>query len=106
MKKLILLGALVAAHALAFAQKNFIDQPFVEVSAKADSLVVPDRIYLSIRIEEASSKNRKSVEEQEKQMLSALRRAGINTDKDLGRPFQLAKDILPEREKYHKGKKL
>lgn len=83
MKKLILLGALVAAHALAFAQKNFIDQPFVEVSAKADSLVVPDRIYLSIRIEEASSKNRKSIEEQEKQMLSALRRAGINTDKDL-----------------------
>ena len=30
--------------------KNFIDQPYLETTAKVDSLVQPDRIYLSILI--------------------------------------------------------
>lgn len=33
-------------------EKNFIDQPYLETTAIVDSLVVPDRIYLSILITE------------------------------------------------------
>ncbi|MDO4225400.1 MAG: SIMPL domain-containing protein, partial [Bergeyella zoohelcum] len=83
MKKLLLIFVLFLAQNLVFAQKNFIDQPYIETSAKADSLVTPDRIYLAITIQEADSKNRKSVEEQEQAMESVLKKLGINTQKDL-----------------------
>ncbi len=43
---------------LTFAQKSFIDQPFVETNAKVDTLVVPDKIYISINLNEADSKNK------------------------------------------------
>ena len=65
------------------AQKNFLDQPYIEVSASVDTLVVPDRIYVSITLNEADSKNKKSVEEQEKQLETILKKLKINTDKDL-----------------------
>ena len=65
------------------AQKIFLDQTYIEVSASADTLVVPDRIYVSITLNEADSKNKKSVEEQEKQLETILKKLKINTDKDL-----------------------
>ena len=65
------------------AQKNFLDQPYIEVAATVDTLVVPDRIYVSITLNEADSKNKKSVEEQEKQLETILKKLKINTDKDL-----------------------
>lgn len=66
-----------------YGQKNFLDQPYLETSAYADTLVTPNRIYLSININEADSKNKKSVEIQEKEMENALKKLGINTEKDL-----------------------
>ena len=45
--------------------------------------MVPDRIYVSITLNEADSKNKKSVEEQEKQLETILKQLKINTDKDL-----------------------
>ena len=48
-----------------------------------NSLVVPDRIFVSINLNEADSKNRKSVEEQERLLESTLKKLNINTDKDL-----------------------
>lgn len=68
---------------LTFAQKNFIDQPYVETSAKADTLVVPDKIYISILLNEADSKNKKSVEDQERILETTLKNLNINTEKDL-----------------------
>src|SRR5690606_27096076 len=65
------------------AQKNFIDQPFVETTAKADTLITPDRIYISININEADSKNKKSVEEQERLLESTLKKLNIATEKNL-----------------------
>jgi hypothetical protein len=65
------------------AQRDFLDQPHIEVEAEADTLVVPDRIYVSITLNEADSKNKKSVEEQEKQLETILKKLKINTDKDL-----------------------
>jgi hypothetical protein len=63
--------------------KNFIDLPYIETSAKADTLVTPDRIYLTIVITEKDTKNRTSVEELESKMNIKLKSLGINTEKQL-----------------------
>jgi len=63
--------------------KNFIDQPYLETTAVVDTLVVPDRIYLSILISEADTKGKISVEELENRMNSKLIELGIDTKKQL-----------------------
>ena len=83
MKKSFLIFVMFFVWDLFSAQKNFLDQPYIEVSASVDTLVVPDRIYVSITLNEADSKNKKSVEEQEKQLETILKKLKINTDKDL-----------------------
>ncbi len=83
MKKNFLIFVMFFVWNLFSAQKNFLDQPYIEVSASVDTLVVPDRIYVSITLNEADSKNKKSVEEQEKQLETILKQLKINTDKDL-----------------------
>ena len=83
MKKSFLIFVMFFVWNLFSAQKNFLDQPYIEVAATADTLVVPDRIYVSITLNEADSKNKKSVEEQEKQLETILKKLKINTDKDL-----------------------
>ena len=64
-------------------EKNFIDQPYLEISGKADTLVTPDRIYITIILNEADSKNKKSTEELEKTLEQTLKRLSINTEKQL-----------------------
>ena len=83
MKKSFLIFVMFFVWNLFSAQKNFLDQPYIDVSTDADTLVVPDRIYVSITLNEADSKNKKSVEEQEKQLETILKKLKINTDKDL-----------------------
>ena len=83
MKKSFLIFVMFFMWNLFSAQKNFLDQPYIDVSTDADTLVVPDRIYVSITLNEADSKNKKSVEEQEKQLETILKKLKINTDKDL-----------------------
>src|SRR5690349_5445103 len=63
--------------------KNFIDQPYLETSATFDTLVTPDRIFVSISLNEADSKNKKSTEELDQQLVQKLTELGINTEKDL-----------------------
>lgn len=38
--------------------KNFIDQPYVETTSKADTLIIPDRIYLNIVISEKDTRGK------------------------------------------------
>lgn len=83
MKKSFLIFVMFFVWNLFSAQKNFLDQPYIDVSTDADTLVVPDRIYVSITLNEADSKNKKSVEEQEKQLETILKKLKINIDKDL-----------------------
>jgi len=64
-------------------QKNFIDQPYLETSAKVDTLVQPDLIYIDILITEKDSRNRESVEELETKMALELQSLGVNIDKQL-----------------------
>lgn len=84
MNKLItIISLLVVVIQTQGQSKNFIDQPYLETNASADTLVVPDRIYLSITIKESDTKDRKSVEELENRMVAALNAIGIDTDEQL-----------------------
>jgi uncharacterized protein len=84
MKKIRLTLLLVLISLIGFSQtKNFIDQPYLETSAKVDTLVTPDRIYLSILITEKDTKGKVSVEELENKMADKLKHLNINIDKQL-----------------------
>ena len=80
----IMICLLILFSSKAIAQgKNFIDRPYLETNAKADTLVVPDRIFLSIVINEADTKDKVSVEKLEKRMEDALTKLGIDTKEQL-----------------------
>ena len=57
--------------------------PYIETTAKADSLVVPDEIYLSIHLREIDERNKVSVEALEKRMLQTLQKLSVNIEKQL-----------------------
>lgn len=83
MKNLMTIIALCIVSFVFSQTKNFIDQPYLETSAEADTLVIPDRIYLKITISENDTKNKKSVEELENSMVQKLKNLGIDTNKQL-----------------------
>lgn len=74
------LSAITVVHA---QNKNFIDQPYLEVSGMADTSVTPDEIYLHIQISEADTKGKTSVEDLERKMVDALKSLGIDPEKNL-----------------------
>lgn len=63
--------------------KNFIDQPYIEVSGSADTMVTPNEIYIRIMLSEKDTRDRISIEELEQKMVDALKGLGIDTEKDL-----------------------
>lgn len=86
--------------------KTFIDQPYLETTARADTLVVPDKIFLSILINENDTKGKVSVEELENKMAARLKSLGINLDEqltlsDLGSNF---KKYFLKNQKIEKNK--
>lgn len=83
MRKIILLLLLFFITKNFSQTKNFIDLPYIETSAKVDTLVTPDRIFLTILITEKDTKNRTSVEELESKMNLKLKSLGIITEKQL-----------------------
>ena len=84
MDRVIVLIVLILAMNFANGQpKNFIDQPFVETTSKVDTLITPDRIYLTILISEKDTKGKQTVEELEKLMVDKLKEIGIEIDKQL-----------------------
>lgn len=96
MKTSILSLVSVLCTTLMFSQtKTYLDVPYLETSAQVDTLVKPDKIYLSITIKEKDSKGKKSVEEQENKMAQRLRSLGI----DLGEQL-LIKDLSSNFKKY------
>jgi len=83
MRKIILLLLLFFITKNFSQTKNFIDLPYIETSAKVDTLVTPDRIFLTILITEKDTKNRTSVEELESKMNLKLKSLSIITEKQL-----------------------
>lgn len=95
MKNFITIIALFMMSFVFSQTKNFIDQPYLETSAEADTLVIPDRIYLKITISENDTKNKKSLEELENTMVLKLKNLGIDTNKQL-----LMNDLGSNYKKY------
>ena len=92
MRKIVVILALLPL--LAFSQKNFIDQPFIEVTGKMELEIIPDEIYISITINEKDKRN-KTVEQQEKLMIQKLKTAGVDVDEKLS-----IKDFSGDYSKY------
>lgn len=63
--------------------KNFIDQPYIEVSGNADTLITPNEIYIRIVLSEKDTRDRVPIEELEQKMVAALKGLGVDTEKDL-----------------------
>jgi uncharacterized protein len=80
--------------------KNFIDQPFIEVTAWADSLATPNQIFIRITLSEKDSKDKTAIEQMETKMVGFLRSLGIKTETDL-----TASDILSNYQYYLLRKK-
>ena len=57
--------------------------PTVAVNGQSQIRVLPDEIYLSIRLDESDTKGRLTIEEQRRKMFSALKRAGVDAEKQL-----------------------
>ena len=84
MKQLAILALLLFTIFAANSQtKNFIDQPYIEVSGSADTLVTPNEIYVRIILSEKDSRDRVSIEELELKMVAALKGLSLDTEKDL-----------------------
>ena len=101
MKNYMFTAICIAGCLFGYTQsKNFIDQPYLETNAKVDSLVKPDRIYLSILIQEKEDRDKTSVEKQEREMASVLEGLGINLKKQLK-----IEDLASNYKKYFLRKK-
>lgn len=84
MKKLLLYLFLMLPVMLTAQETNWLDRPYIEVYGDAKEEVVPNEIFISISIQESDIKNKKTtVETLERNMVKALERLGINTQKDL-----------------------
>jgi uncharacterized protein len=87
MKKSILLFvtslALLSFSNAQQGEKNFIDQPYIEITGTAEQEIVPDMIFLRIDLSENDSKGRVPIEDQENSMKNALATIGIDVQKDL-----------------------
>ena len=87
-------------------QKNFVDMPYLETTAKVDTLVQPDEIYLKIILKEQDERNKVSIEKMESRMIDALQKIGINTQTQLKlydfssnfkRYFLKSKDVMKKK---------
>lgn len=100
----------LAFFCMAFAgwpqARNYLDQPYLETSARVDTLVTPDQIYLEIRLQESDTKGRTSLEELEQQMGNRLKNLGVDLEKqltvsqlssDFRKYFLRKQDILKEK---------
>jgi len=81
--KLIILMLIFVSATYAQQGKNFIDLPYMEVTGKAEMEIVPNEIFLKIRINELDNKAKQSLEELEKSMIRTLKEIGVNIEKEL-----------------------
>ena len=75
--------------------KNFLDQPYIETSARVDTLVTPNKIYLKIIISEKDSRGKISVEELDKLLFTKL----ISNDVDVKTQLTL-NEVASNYKKY------
>lgn len=83
MKKLILMAAVALMALPAAAQMQEAFPSYIQVNGRAEKEITPDEFYLSIVINERDSKGKISVESQQRDMIAALRRLGVDVEKQL-----------------------
>lgn len=86
MKKFFIVMAAVAMAIVAVEEasaQNLQVIPSVSVNGSAQIKVAPDVIYLIIKLDESDTKGKVTVEEQRKGMFSALKKCGIDIEKQL-----------------------
>lgn len=83
MKKLIFATAIVLLAMPAMAQYEEKFPSYIQVNGRAEKEITPDEFYLSIIINERDSKGKITVEQQQKEMITALKRIGIDIEKQL-----------------------
>ena len=83
MKRFILAAAvaLLALPAAAQVQEAF--PSYIQVNGRAEREIAPDEFYLQIVMNERDSKGKVSVESQQRDMIAALKRLGVNVEKQL-----------------------
>jgi uncharacterized protein YggE len=99
MKRTMIALALSAAlSTAATAQQNVSiveNQNYIEVTGYNRAEVAPDEITVAFRIDESDSKGRTAIADQEKEMVKALQKIGIDTEKQL-----TVKDMSSNFRKY------
>ena len=80
---LLIVSLITISNTVSAQTKNFIDLPYIETSAKVDTLVMPDKVYLTILLTEKDTKGKISVEELEEKMIARLSSIGIDLSKQL-----------------------
>ena len=85
MKKLILMAAVMLSVLPAAAQEQAskFDASYIQVWGQAEKEITPDEFYLSVTINEKDSKGKISIQTQERAMLDALKKLGVDTQKQL-----------------------
>lgn len=80
---MILLAAAAMMLLPVAAQTQEAFPSYIQVNGRAEKEVVPDEFYLSVVIAERDSKGKISVEQQQKAMIAALKRLGVDVEKQL-----------------------
>lgn len=82
---MILSLAALATFALPAAAQEYREAypSYIQITGRAEKEIVPDLFYLSVTINEKDSKGKLSVESQQRDMVAALKKIGIDTEKQL-----------------------
>ena len=85
MKKIFILLSAIVALAVNYSAVAQTTEVIPTVSVNGSSIIrtTPDEIYLSITLDESDTKGRLSIEEQRRKMFSALKKAGVDAEKQL-----------------------
>lgn len=83
MKKMMFLLAAMVVALSASAQQVEAFPSYIEVTGVAEKEVAPNEIFLSITINERDSKGKISIDEQQREMLAALKKLGVKADEQL-----------------------
>ena len=81
MKRIFIILLALATTLPVMAQS--VEENYVQVNGSAEVEVVPNEFYLTIVLDESDTKGRQEIELQRRQMISALKSLGIDTEKQL-----------------------
>ena len=80
MKKFFITLLALVVTLPAFAEQH---ENYIQVNGLSEIEVVPNQIYLTITLDESDTKGKTAIDSQRRQMVSALKSLGIDTEKNL-----------------------